>query len=86
MMTGSRSETDAVRVTIDTAGLSDGAHTGTATVGSNDATKSGTISVTVRGSQLPSSPPAAVPTFTPIGMFAMVGLLGIAGMSAIRRK
>ena len=34
----------------------------------------------------PPSPPADVPTFTPIGMFAMVGLLGIAGMSVIRRR
>lgn len=86
MMTGSRSETDAVRVTIDTSGLSDGAHTGTATVGSNDGTKSGTISVTVRGSQLPSSPPADVPTFTPLEMFALVGLLGGAGIGVIKRR
>ncbi len=70
-----------VTVTINTAGLSDGTHTGTVTVESNGGTKTGTISVNVQ-----TSPPAEVPTFTPIGMFAMVGLLGIVGMSAIRRR
>ena len=87
MMTGSRSETDAVRVTIDIAGLSDGAHTGTVTVGSNDGTKSGTISMTVRESPPPPPPTGAdVAALTPIGMLAMVGLLGIVGIGAIRRR
>ncbi|RKY55987.1 MAG: hypothetical protein DRP93_02285, partial [Candidatus Neomarinimicrobiota bacterium] len=45
-------ETDMVTVTIDTAGLSDGAHTGTVTVSSEYGTKAGTISVNVTTSPL----------------------------------
>ncbi|MCK4458491.1 MAG: right-handed parallel beta-helix repeat-containing protein, partial [Methanosarcinales archaeon] len=82
----SGTETGTVTVMINTAGLSDGTHTVTVTVDSNGGTKTGTISVNVHTSSPPPSPPANVPTFTPIGMFAMVGLLGIAGMSAIRRR
>ena len=77
--------TGTVTVRINTAGLSPGTHTGTVTVNSNGGKKTGTVSVNVQTSS-PSPPPANVPAFTPIGMFAMVGLLGIAGMSAIRRK
>jgi hypothetical protein len=77
------SGTDAgtVTVTIKTAGLSDGTHTGTVTVASDYGTETGTISVNVQ-----TSPPAEVPTFTPIGMFALVGLLGIAGIGVINRR
>jgi hypothetical protein len=79
--------TDTVTVTIKTAGLSDGTHTGTVTVESNGGTKTGTITVKVKGSQPPPpSPPADVPTFTPIGMFALVGLLGVAGIGVIKRR
>jgi hypothetical protein len=82
------SGTDAgtVTVTINTAGLSDGTHTGTVTVASDYGTKTGMISVNVQTSSLPPSPPAEVPTFTPIGMLAMVGLLGIAGIGVIKRR
>ena len=45
-------EADMVTVTIDTAGLSDGVHTGTATVSSDYGTKAGTISVDVTTSPL----------------------------------
>ena len=81
------SGTDAgtVTVAIGTASLTPGTHTGTVTVESNGGTKTGTITVKVKGSQ-PSPPPADVPTFTPIGMFALIGLLGVAGMSVIRRR
>ena len=84
------SGTDAgtVTVTVDITGISDGTHTGTVTVASDHGTETGTISLKVNGSQ-PSLPPptsAEVPTFTPIGMFAMVGLLGIAGIGVIRRR
>jgi hypothetical protein len=77
------SGTDAgtVTVTINTAGLSDGTHTGIVTVASDYGTETGTISVNVQ-----TSPPAEVPTFTPIGMLIMVGLLGIAGIGVIRRR
>ena len=82
------SGTDAgtVTVMVDTAGLSLGTHTGTVTVESNHGTETGTISLKVKGSQ-PSPPPtsAEVPTFTPLGMLIMVGLLGIAGIGVIRR-
>ena len=82
------SGTDAgtVTVMINTAGLSPSTHTGTVTVSSDYGTEMGTISVNVQTSSPSPPPPADVPTFTPIGMFAMVGLLGIAGMSAIRRR
>jgi|LGVE01.1.fsa_nt_gb archaellum component FlaG (FlaF/FlaG flagellin family) len=85
------SGTDAgtVTVTINTASLTPGTHTGTVTVESNGGTKTGTISVKVKGSQPPPPPPptsAEVPTFTPLGMLAMVGLLGVVGMSAIKRR
>ena len=85
------SGTDAgtVTVTINTASLTPGTHTGTVTVESNGGTKTGTITVNVKGSQPPPSPPptsAEVPTFTPIGMFALVGLLGIAGIGVIKRR
>ncbi len=73
-----------VTVTIDTASLAPGTHTGTVTVDSNHGTETGTITVNVQGSQPP--PPADVPTFTPIGMFALVGLLGIAGIGVIKRR
>ena len=79
----SGTDTSTVTVTINTAGLSDGRHTGTVTVSSDHGIKTGTISVKVTGSSPPS---AEVPAFTLIGMFTMVGLLGIAGISAIRRK
>ena len=81
----SGTDAGAVTVTINTAGLSDGTHTGTVTVASDYGTESGTISVKVKGSQ-PPPPPADVPTFTPIGMFALVGLLGIAGIGVIKRR
>ena len=45
-------EADTVTVTIDTAGLSDGAYTGTVTVSSEYGTKAGTISVNVTTSPL----------------------------------
>ena len=70
-----------VTVTIKTAGLSDGTHTGTVTVASDYGTKTGMIRVNVQ-----TSPPAEVPTFTPIGMFALVGLLGVAGIGVIKRR
>ena len=78
--------TGTVTVRINTAGLSPGTHTGTVTVDSNGGTKTGTIIVNVQTSSPSPPPPADVPTFTLIGMFAMVGLLGFAGMSAIRRR
>jgi subtilase family serine protease len=73
--------TGTVTVRISTAGLSPGTHTGTVTVDSNGGQKTGTISVNVQ-----TLPPAEVPTFTPIGMFALVGLLGVAGISVIKRR
>ena len=79
-------EIDAVTVTIDTAGLADGAHSGTVTVGSNDGTKTGTIGVHVETSlPIPPPPPAVVPTLTPIGIgiLALFGLLGIVAISSI---
>ncbi|MEA1905618.1 MAG: CARDB domain-containing protein [Euryarchaeota archaeon] len=81
------SGTDAgtVTVTIDTAGLSPGTHTGIVTVASDYGTETGKITVNVKGSQ-PSPTPSDVPTFTPIGMFALVGLLGVAGIGVIRRR
>ena len=72
-----------VTVTIDTASLTSGTHTGTVTVDSNHGTETVMITVNVQGSQ---PPPADVPTFTPIGMFALVGLLGIAGIGVIKRR
>ena len=46
-------ETDTVTVTIDTTGLTAGAtHEGTVTVGSNDGTKTGTISVSIPSAQV----------------------------------
>ena len=78
----SGTDTGTVTVTINTAGLSDGAHTGTVTVASDHGTETETISVMVKG----PPPTSEVPTFTPIGMLAMVGLLGIAGIGVIRRR
>ncbi len=75
-----------VTVTINTAGLSPGTHTGTVTVESNGGTKTGTIRVNVQTSSPPPVSSANVPTFTPIGMLVMVGLLGIVGIGAIRRR
>ncbi|OYT62349.1 hypothetical protein B6U67_04560, partial [Methanosarcinales archaeon ex4484_138] len=78
---------DTVTVTIDTTGLTcDATHSGTITVSSNNGTKTGTISVEVKGSQPPPAHPAEVPTLTPIGMLIMVGLLGIVAINSIRKE
>jgi hypothetical protein len=76
-------EADTVTVTIDTSGLSDGAHSETITIGSNDGTKTETICVYVR---TPPAPPISVPAFTPIGMLVTVCLFGIAAISSIRKR
>jgi parallel beta-helix repeat protein len=73
-----------VTVTINTAGLSDGTHTGTVTVVSDHGTETGTIIVTVKGLHPP--PPADVPTFTLLGMLILAGLLGITAIGSIRRR
>jgi len=74
-------ETDTVTVTIDTTGLASGAtHDGTITVGSNDGTKTGTISVYVETSPPPTPAPTPinyepVPAITPPGILSLIALL-----------
>jgi len=85
-------EADTVTVTIDTTGLTSGTtHDGTITVGSNDGTKTGTISVYVSASPPPTPAPTPinyepVPAITPPGILSLIALLALAGFVVLRRK
>jgi hypothetical protein len=79
-------------VTIDTTDLTSGVtHDGTITVGSNDGTKTGTISVYVSASPPPTPAPTPinyepVPAITPPGILSLIALLALAGFVVLRRK